>query len=139
VARREERLRELAGWADREHGVPTTVVVADLATEEGLAACRAAVDAAAGAREVAVLNAGFGASGPAWTIDRARQSEMVRLNCEAVTDLAAHVLPGMVERGAGASGGGARPTASDPAAPRHARPAGGKSLDDQGVHRRNCR
>jgi short-subunit dehydrogenase len=102
VARREERLRELAAWAMREHGVATTVVVADLATEDGLAACRAAVDASGKPMEVAVLNAGFGASGPFAEIERARQSEMVRLNCVAVTDLAAHVLPGMVGRGAGA-------------------------------------
>lgn len=102
VARREERLRELAEWALREHGVPTRVVVADLATQEGLSACRAAIDEAGGAPEVAVLNAGFGTSGAFATLDRARAVEMVRLNCVAVVDLAAHVLPGMVARGAGA-------------------------------------
>lgn len=101
VARREDRLRELADLALSVHGVDTRVVVADLATEEGLAACRAAVDAA-GPLDVAVLNAGFGASGDFASIDRARQSEMVRLNCVAVTDLAAHVLPAMVARGTGA-------------------------------------
>ena len=42
VARREGRLRELSGWARATHGVASEVVVADLATEEGLAACRAA-------------------------------------------------------------------------------------------------
>lgn len=102
VARRGERLRELAEWALREHGVATTVVVADLATDEGLTACRDAVDAAGAPLDVAVLNAGFGASGAFAGIDRARQSDMVRLNCVAVTDLAAHVLPAMVARGGGA-------------------------------------
>ena len=94
--------RELAAWARREHGVASEVVVADLATEEGLALCRAAVDRLAAPPEVVVLNAGFGTRGELWTLDRARESEMVRLNCVAVTDLAAHVLPGMVERGRGA-------------------------------------
>lgn len=102
VARREDRLRSLADWAREAHGVDAEVVVADLATEEGLARCRAAVDRAAAPLEVAVLNAGFGTRGPIWALDRAREADMVRLNCVAVTDLAAHVLPGMVEAGRGA-------------------------------------
>jgi len=102
VARREDRLRELAEWTRASHGVDAEVVVADLATEEGLAVCRAAIDAAASPPEVVVLNAGFGANGAVWEAGRERQSEMVRLNCVAVVDLAAHVLPGMVARGRGA-------------------------------------
>ena len=102
VARREDRLRELAEWARARHGVAAEVVAADLATEEGLSACRAAIDAAVPAPEVVVLNAGFGANGAVWEAGRERQSEMVRLNCVAVVDLAAHVLPGMVARGRGA-------------------------------------
>ena len=62
-ARREDRLRELAGWARARHGVAAEVVAADLATEEGLSACRAAIDAAVPAPEVVVLNAGFGSNG----------------------------------------------------------------------------
>ena len=102
VARREDRLQELAEWARARHGVAAEVVVADLATEEGLSACRDAIDAAVPAPEVVVLNAGFGANGAVWEAGRERQSEMVRLNCVAVVDLAAHVLPGMVARGRGA-------------------------------------
>ncbi len=102
VARREERLRELAEWAGRCHGTATRVVVADLATEEGLSLCREEITGACVAPEVVVLNAGFGSSGPLWALDRARESEMVRLNCVAVVDLAAHVLPLMVESRTGA-------------------------------------
>ena len=101
VARRADRLEELAAWARDRHGVETRIVAADLATEEGLALCREEIDRG-DVPEVVVLNAGFGSSGPLWTLDRARESEMVRLNCVAVVDLAAHVLPGMVERGRGA-------------------------------------
>lgn len=101
AARREERLRALARRARERHGVATTIVVADLATEEGLGACRAALDAGP-PPEVAVLNAGFGSHGRLWQLDRRREADMVRLNCVAVVDLAAHVLPGMVARGAGA-------------------------------------
>ena len=102
VARREGRLRELAAWAAAAHGVETEVVVADLATEEGLAACREALSRAPEPPEVVVLNAGFGTHGPLWELDRAREAEMVRLNCVAVVDLAAHVLPAMVARRRGA-------------------------------------
>jgi short-subunit dehydrogenase len=49
-----------------------------------------------------VLNAGFGTRGPLARHDRAREVEQVRLNCVAVVDLAAHALPGLVERGRGA-------------------------------------
>ena len=102
VARREDRLRELARLVGERHGVAARIVVADLATDAGLAACREAVTAAPQAPEVVVLNAGFGSRGRFWELDRERQSAMVRLNCLAVADLAAHVLPGMVARGSGA-------------------------------------
>lgn len=102
VARRGERLRELAAWAAAAHGVETEVVVADLATEQGLATCREAISVAPEPPEVVVLNAGFGSHGPLWRLDRAREAEMVRLNCVAVVDLAAHVLPAMVARRRGA-------------------------------------
>lgn len=77
------------------------MVVADLATEAGLAACREAIDAGP-PLGLAVLNAGFGDHAPVHAADRAKLADMVRLNCVAVVDLAAHVLPGMVARGAGA-------------------------------------
>ena len=51
---------------------------------------------------VAILNAGFGTTRAVQELDREREAAMVRLNCVAVVDLAAHVLPGMVARGAGA-------------------------------------
>ena len=101
VARREERLRALARRAREVHGVEARPVVADLTTDAGLAACRAALDEGP-PPDVVVLNAGFGSHGPLWELDRARQTSMVRLNCAAVVDLAAHALPRMVARGAGA-------------------------------------
>jgi len=102
AARREDRLLELADRMARKHGTVTEVVVCDLATDEGLAACRAAISDAGEPPEVVVLNAGIGSSGPLWRLDRERESRIVRLNCLAVVDLAAHVLPAMVARGHGA-------------------------------------
>jgi short-subunit dehydrogenase len=101
AARREDRLLELADRMARRHGTHTDVVVCDLASEEGLAACRDAITAAGAAPEVVVLNAGVGSSGPVWRLEREREVGIVRLNCLAVVDLAAHVLPAMVARGHG--------------------------------------
>ncbi|MGD9694147.1 MAG: SDR family NAD(P)-dependent oxidoreductase [Thermoleophilia bacterium] len=98
VARRQERLQELAASLPVEAGI----VVADLATDAGLAAVRDAVDALGAPPEVAVLNAGFGSRGRFWELDREREARMVRLNAVAVVDTAAHVLPGMVGAGRGA-------------------------------------
>lgn len=102
IARRGHRLAQLADWARRTHGVPATVVATDLCTAEGLAAARDAVDALPGAPEVLVLNAGFGSRGDVTTLDRAREADMVRLNCVAVVDLAVHAAPRMTAAGRGA-------------------------------------
>ncbi len=101
VARRADRLEALAQLVHDRFAVTTTTVVADLATKKGRALCRAAVDAARPALEVAVVNAGFGSRGPLAELDREREVAMVQLNCVAVTDLVAHVVPGMVGRGRG--------------------------------------
>ncbi len=101
VARREERLRELADEVARDHGVETRIVVADLAREEGLATAAAAV-AEGETPEVLVLNAGFGSRGRLWERDPGREADMVRLNCVAVVDLGARALPRMVAAGRGA-------------------------------------
>jgi short-subunit dehydrogenase len=102
VARRADRLRELSDEVAALHGTRTTEVVADLATPEGLAATRDAIDAWGEAPEVVILNAGYGSRGRTWELDRAREAGMVRLNCVAVVDLGVHVLPGMVAARRGA-------------------------------------
>lgn len=102
VARRGDRLAELARRARERHGAAVETVVADLADEEGLARARAALERAGEAPEVLVLNAGFGSRGRLWELDREREARMVRLNCVAVVDLGVHALPGMVAAGRGA-------------------------------------
>jgi uncharacterized protein len=101
VARRADRLDALAQLVHDRFAVALTPVVADLGTKKGRALCRAAVDAAEPPLEVAVVNAGFGSRGPLADLDREREVAMVQLNCVAVTDLVAHVVPGMVARGRG--------------------------------------
>jgi short-subunit dehydrogenase len=95
VARREERLRELA------ETLPTkaTIITCDLASEADklpgkVKQRRLQVD-------LLVNNAGFGTHGHFQEIDVKRETEMVRVNCEAVVTLTHAFLPAMVERGAG--------------------------------------
>ena len=92
VARREERMRELAS---RLQG-PAHVIACDLVNDAGsLAEKVTALD-----RQVDVLvnNAGFGTHGHLAQIDAARDAEQVRLNCEALVTLTHAFLPGMLER-----------------------------------------
>ncbi len=99
VARRAGRLEDLAVRLRSDHGVRVAVLACDLATDDGLAAVHAALETAP--LEVAVLNAGFGSLGPFADADRLREDRMVRLNCEAVVDLARWVIPGMCRRRGG--------------------------------------
>jgi uncharacterized protein len=101
VARREERLRELAAELSDEHGVRAETIGADLSDAAARERMANEIDGLGLAVEILVNNAGFGAYGDFAHIERAPQVEMVRINVEAVVDLAARYLPGMVERGRG--------------------------------------
>jgi short-subunit dehydrogenase len=97
VARREDRLRELAaelGSGAEVHACDVT----DPNARKGLADALAARGV-----EVSVLvnNAGFSTSGPFVKTDRDRELDMIRTNIEAVVDFCALFTPGMAERGAG--------------------------------------
>ena len=102
VARREDRLRALAGELSREHDVRAEAIAADL----GDAAARDGVVARIRELgldvEILVNNAGFGHDVDFVESDRTRLVEMVRLNCEALVDLQARYAPEMAGRGRGA-------------------------------------
>ena len=102
AARREERLHELAAELGREHGVRAEVLTADLASEAERDRLERAVSELGLEVEVLVNNAGFGAFGSAHRLDRERQLEMARLNCEAVLDLQVRYSSAMADRGRGA-------------------------------------
>jgi uncharacterized protein len=108
VARREERLRELAA----ELPTKAEVIGCDLATDaESLPG---KVEALGAEIDLLVNNAGFGARGRFLETSPDRDVEMLRVNCEAVLILTHAFLPGMVERGRGgvitvASTAGAQP------------------------------
>jgi hypothetical protein len=97
VARREDRLRELASDVAKKHGVRAEVISADLGDPP--ARDRLAGQIAEMGLEVEILvnNAGFGGTG-----DRERLVSMVELNCVALLDLQERYLRPMVDRGRGA-------------------------------------
>ncbi|MGW6725512.1 SDR family NAD(P)-dependent oxidoreductase [Nocardia sp. NPDC055029] len=100
VARREDRLRELADRLDSRYGIESEIRTVDLAARgERAKLC----DELAG-RDIAVLcnNAGFATYGELAAADPARERRQVELNTVAVHDLTLAVLPGMVARRAGA-------------------------------------
>jgi short-subunit dehydrogenase len=102
VARREDRLRELAGGLSSDHAVRVETIGCDLADPAARDRLAADVDALGLEVEILVNNAGFGVYGPFWELERERQVEMVRLNVEAVVDLMGRYLPLMVGRDRGA-------------------------------------
>ena len=97
VARREDRLRELAaelGGRVEVHACDVTDPNARRTLAEDLAVRGVNVD-------IVVNNAGFSTSGPFWQTDRDRELDMVRTNIEAVVDFCALFTPPMVARGRG--------------------------------------
>ena len=99
VARRRERLEELAG----ELGdVRTEVLECDLEDASARDALAARIDALGLSVSVLCNNAGFGTYDDFTDLDRERELSEVRTNVEAVVDLTGRWLPSMVERGAGA-------------------------------------
>jgi uncharacterized protein len=102
VARREDRLRELAAELTNDHGVRAETIGADLVDPAGRDALAAGVDELGLEVGVLVNNAGFGGGGKLATADREYLVRMVQLNCDVVVDLQSRYLPGMLDRGAGA-------------------------------------
>src|SRR5436305_7660225 len=101
VARRKEKLDELAHELAGEFGIRAESIGADL----GKAAARARLPARAESMglevEILVNNAGFATGGPFHESDPERELEQVRVLVEAPMALCSAFLPGMVKRGRG--------------------------------------
>src|SRR5919204_3116095 len=102
VARRVERLNELAAELNGDQGVRTETIAADLSREGERDRVAAEIESRGLTVEVLVNNAGFGIYVPFHASDRRRELEQVRLLVEAVVDFDARYVPGMVERRRGA-------------------------------------
>lgn len=100
VARRADRLRELAAELDREHAVQAEVLPLDLAESAARAELAGRI---AALRPAGLVNsAGFGTNGLFQSLPVGRESEQVKLNALAVMELTHAALPGMIARGSGA-------------------------------------
>jgi len=101
VARRKERLDELATELSSTHGVRADVFVADLADSDAVERLARHVAELPGL-ELLVNNAGFGTIGYFADGDEKLQMDMTRVHVLAAVRLARAVLPGMVARDRGA-------------------------------------
>ncbi len=98
VARRADRLHELADELSSEYAVDCTVVPFDLATDNPGATLRAQVD---GDVDLLINNAGFATQGLFVDTDAADYRKEIAVDVLAVVDLTRAFLPAMIERGHG--------------------------------------
>jgi short-subunit dehydrogenase len=100
VARRKEKLEQLAAELEKSRDVRVEVLAADLASDEGLKVVEARIGGM-GAIDLLVNNAGFGTLGEFAKVDVAGQDQMHRLHVLATMRLTHAALKGMVARGRG--------------------------------------
>src|SRR5215208_6163763 len=102
VARRTERLQDLAEELRSRHGVRAETLACDLGDSTARAELVTQIEELGLTVEVLVNNAGFGSGGLFQQLDHERELEMVRLNVEAVVALCGQYVPAMVDRDRGA-------------------------------------
>jgi uncharacterized protein len=102
VARRKQRLQELAEELSSEHGIRAETIASDLSKAASRARIPGRVTELGLDVNILVNNAGFATGGPFTKSDPARELEQVQVLVEAVVALTSAFLPGMVERGRGA-------------------------------------
>ncbi len=101
VARRRDKLDQLAAELRQAHGIHTTVIAADLTDPKTPLQIHEELERAGIAVEFLVNNAGFAASGAFAELELARGLDMIELNVKALTHLTGLVLPAMLARHSG--------------------------------------
>lgn len=101
VARRVDRLRDLAARLERDHHIQALPLAIDLGEPKADARLRAMLDERGVRVDSLVNNAGFGVKGPFVANDPARVEQMVAVNVGALVALTRQFLPGMAASGAG--------------------------------------
>lgn len=102
VARRRDRLEELAAELRTDHGIRAEVIASDIAEAGAREQLQAELGRLGLTVEILVNNAGYGTGGRFHTLAIERELAMVRLNSEAVVALCGMFIPPMVSRGRGA-------------------------------------
>lgn len=98
IARRRDKLDQLATELREAHGVQATVITADLSDPKAPLHIHEELTLAGIEVEFLVNNAGFGASGAFAELELTRQLDMIELNVKALTHLTGLLLPAMVAR-----------------------------------------
>jgi len=101
TARREDRLRDLADWLQRQHGVRAHVIVDDLTDPQAPARLCAEMAARGLTIDALVNNAGYGVTGVYTSSEWSRHAHFLQVMVVAVAELTHRLLPGMIERGYG--------------------------------------
>jgi short-subunit dehydrogenase len=101
VARREQKLRELAAEIAATGGVAPVVLALDLTQPDATSRLAAALTLRALEPEYIVNNAGYGLVGHAATLDRDEQLAMIDLNIRTLTDLSLAFVDALVRRRGG--------------------------------------
>ncbi len=101
VARRADRLEELAEELRAAHRVRVEAISCDLGDPEARDHLEASISELGLTVGILINNAGYGSGAPFIKLQRSSEAAMVRLNCEAVVDLCGRYVPAMVERGVG--------------------------------------
>ncbi|MBD0745538.1 SDR family oxidoreductase [Streptomyces sp. CBMA152] len=101
VARDGKRLRDQATELHDRHGVEAEVLVADLSTEDGIAAVEARLAERRKPIDLLVNNAGFGNKGRYLDVPMTDELKMLKVHIEAVLRLTSAATEGMRERGRG--------------------------------------
>ncbi len=101
VARREERLNELAQQLKSEHGIEVHVLPKDLSKKTAPKEIFSHLNKEKVQIDVVVNNAGFGNKGHIAELDTDLQLDMIQVNLVALTHLTRLFLPGIIERGHG--------------------------------------
>jgi hypothetical protein len=102
VARRKDRLEELAKELRNRYGVRTEALGADLSKAASVSRLSGRAESLGLEIDVLVNNAGFATNGPFADADQSREIEQVRVLVEAVVALTGAFAPAMAKRGRGA-------------------------------------
>jgi hypothetical protein len=102
VARREDRLIELASELSDRHGITATPIAMDLARTEAATELRDELEGRGIRIDTLINNAGFGMRGDFIDADPARVATMIQLNVTTLVALTHAFLPALVASGRGA-------------------------------------
>ena len=101
VARREDKLGELADELRANHDITVRVLPADLSQPAAAVAIYEVLSGTGIDVDILVNNAGFGARGAVTELTVARQLQMMQVNMTTLVELTRRLVPAMVDRGRG--------------------------------------